>query len=59
MLEGLARWNDDRARAARAKGASLLTYSGHLKCATNKLAEEVLNKKLDPSFVEPRKYTGL
>lgn len=57
LLEGLARWNKDRASAATSdKGSG--TYSSLLCCAVNKLSESVLNKKLHPSFTEPRKYTG-
>ena len=34
------------------------TYSGLLRHAVNVLAEEILNMKIDPSFVAPQEYTG-
>ncbi|KAF0045893.1 hypothetical protein F2P81_002422 [Scophthalmus maximus] len=56
LLDGLARWNEDRAVAATTEGQQPRSYN-HILChAVNALAEEVLGKKIIP-YAEPRKYT--
>lgn len=61
LLEGLVRWNEDRASSAVTGGTSSQqqqSYSGILKHAVNKLSEEVLGEQLVPGYQQPRKYTG-
>ncbi|KAL0963741.1 hypothetical protein UPYG_G00310350 [Umbra pygmaea] len=59
LLEGLNRWNQDRAHSALAvKPPSLLSYSGHLVQCVNTYSIKVLGKKLVPSFQPPAVYTG-
>ena len=61
LLEGLMRWNQDRARAAvsivnRAEPPqSYLVLNRHV---VNKLSEEVFGQPLVPNFKGPNKYTG-
>ncbi|KAK5901446.1 hypothetical protein CgunFtcFv8_026315 [Champsocephalus gunnari] len=58
LLDGLARWNEDRAAAAtRDEQQHPHCYNHLLRHAVNTLAEEVLGKKIIP-YVGPRKYTG-
>ncbi|KAF0039295.1 hypothetical protein F2P81_007530 [Scophthalmus maximus] len=56
LLDGLARWNEDRAVAATTEGQQPRSYNHLLRHALNTLAEEVLGKKIIP-YAEPRKYT--
>ncbi|KAI4827569.1 hypothetical protein KUCAC02_030957 [Chaenocephalus aceratus] len=57
LLDGLARWNEDRAVAAtRDEQQYPHCYNHLLRHAVNTLAEEVLGKKSIP-YVGPRKYT--
>ncbi|KAK1902405.1 Ubiquitin-conjugating enzyme E2 G2 [Dissostichus eleginoides] len=57
LLDGLARWNEDRAVAAtRDEQQHPHCYNHLLRHAVNTLAEEVLGKKIIP-YVGPRKYT--
>ena len=58
LLDGLARWNEDRARAAANSKTSQSSYSGLLCHAVNELSSCVLKKKLLPGYSVPRKYTG-
>ncbi|XP_062609016.1 uncharacterized protein LOC134270784 [Saccostrea cucullata] len=59
LLEGLYRWNQDRASQAVEVEAPLChTYSGLLRHAVNHLAQTVLGNPLDPAFHQPRAYTG-
>lgn len=56
LLDGLARWNEDRTMAAEGRSEPH-SYSGLLRHAANQLSEEVLGR----SFVDytgPQKYTG-
>jgi hypothetical protein len=55
-LEGLARWNQDR--AASVLGTGTATYDSRLVMAANKLGEEVLGKTINSSYAVPNKYTG-
>lgn len=62
LLEGLMRWNQDRARAAMSsvdKREPPQSYSVLLRHAANKLNEEVFGKTLVTNFKEPNKYTGI
>ena len=56
LLEGLVRWNQDR--AASVLGKSTPTYDSRLLLAVNKLGEEVLGKTINASYSVPNKYTG-
>ncbi len=57
LLDGLARWNEDRAVAATTDEPQPHFYN-HLLChAVNTLAEELMGMKIVP-YVGPRKYTG-
>lgn len=59
LLEGLYRWNQDRASQAVEVEAPLChTYSGLLRHAVNQLSQTVLGNPLDPAFQHPRAYTG-
>jgi hypothetical protein len=55
-LEGLARWNKDRAASVVGRGTT--TYDSRLVLATNKLSEEVLGKPVDATYSVPNKYTS-
>ncbi|XP_071963285.1 uncharacterized protein [Antedon mediterranea] len=59
LMDGLVRWNTNRAVAATQSGAPHPnTYSGLHQHGLNTLAEQVFGKKLYNSFVLPIKYTG-
>lgn len=59
LLEGLFRWNKDRAKAAvRDSGPFLRTYSGELVYAVNENHEKLFGTKLVPGFIPPGTYTG-
>jgi len=58
LLDGLARWNEDRADAATSQGVQKPhSYSGLLRHAANVLGEDVLGQKI-VSYVSPHQYTG-
>lgn len=48
LLDGLARWNEDRAVAATTDEQQPHSYNHLLRHAVNTLAEEVLRKKIIP-----------
>ncbi|KAG7525752.1 hypothetical protein JOB18_031211 [Solea senegalensis] len=56
LVDGLARWNEDRTMTAEGT-AGPHSYSGLLRHAANQLSEEVLGRKL-VEYKAPRKYTG-
>nr|KAG5691802.1 hypothetical protein BaRGS_003198 [Batillaria attramentaria] len=59
LLEGVARWNHDRAAALGSNGPSdPRCYSGQLRFSVNQLADRVLGKIISPGYAKPRKYTG-
>ena len=61
LLEGLARWNEDRGRAAVEGGprAALRCYSSRLQHSFNQLAlDSVKGVQLVDDFTQPREYTG-
>jgi len=59
LLEGLLRWNQDRAAAAVAGGSSTLrTYTGELVYSVNENYNKLYGRKLIPSFTPPAVYTG-
>ncbi|XP_016305120.1 uncharacterized protein LOC107660364 [Sinocyclocheilus anshuiensis] len=57
LLDGLARWNEDRAVAATTDEQQPHSYNHLLRHAVNTLAEELMGMKIIP-YVGPRKYTG-
>ncbi|KAG1973265.1 hypothetical protein F2P79_000769 [Pimephales promelas] len=57
LLDGLARWNEDRAVAATTDEQQPHSYNHLLRHVVNTLAEEVMGKKIIP-YVGPRKFTG-
>lgn len=59
LLEGLNRWNQDRAAASLAtKPSSLLTYAGKVVQSINTNSLKVFREKLVPTFQPPAQYTG-
>lgn len=59
LLEGLYRWNQDRAtQAVDGRTTYCHTYSSLLRHSVNQLSEKVLGNPLDHSFKAPRAYTG-
>ncbi|TWW54077.1 hypothetical protein D4764_0276950, partial [Takifugu flavidus] len=59
LLEGLSRWNQDRAAAAvTSEPSTLRTYTGELVHCVNSNYEKVFGRKLIPGFSPPAKYTG-
>ncbi|CAM4568939.1 unnamed protein product [Leuciscus chuanchicus] len=59
LLDGLHRWNHNRAAAAlEAEASGLRSYSGELVHSVNKDYEKVFGRKLIPSFTPSAKYTG-
>ncbi|XP_071001312.1 uncharacterized protein [Oncorhynchus clarkii lewisi] len=60
LLDGLMRWNKDRAQAA-VEGKNrkpLLSYSGHLQHILNLSSERVLGKEQVKDYTKPSEYTG-
>ncbi|KAM8822470.1 uncharacterized protein AB9W97_004889 [Spinachia spinachia] len=67
LVDGLARWNEDRAAAAAAappaaadegRVGPLHSYSGHLKHVLNQKSQRVLGLQMVTDFTEPAEYTG-
>ncbi|XP_059907891.1 uncharacterized protein LOC132457639 [Gadus macrocephalus] len=59
LLEGLTRWNEDRAASAAQEGRPLLrTYSGPLQHSLDQLSQRVLGSSLVRDDTKPREYTG-
>lgn len=59
LLEGLNRWNQNRAAASiTTKRMALLTYAGDVLESVNSNSLKVFGRKYVPSFIPPRKYTG-
>ncbi|RXN22060.1 hypothetical protein ROHU_036759 [Labeo rohita] len=59
LLEGLNRWNQDRAAASvTSKPASLLTYSGDMAHCVNTSSLKVFGRPFVPTFRPPARYTG-
>lgn len=60
LLDGLVRWNEDRAQTA-VEGKNrqpLLSYSGHLQHILNLSSQRVLGKEQVKDYSKPSKYTG-
>ncbi|XP_039599300.1 uncharacterized protein LOC120522416 [Polypterus senegalus] len=59
LLEGLTRWNEDRAaQAVEGADRDMVCYSGQLQHSTNELSEIVYHRKLVVDYTRPAKYTG-
>ncbi|XP_051953220.1 uncharacterized protein LOC127623061 [Xyrauchen texanus] len=60
LLEGLERWNEDRAAAAFGHEApsSLRCYGASLQHSLNELSQDVLGVSLVQDYSKPRQYTG-
>ncbi|KAK9963911.1 hypothetical protein ABG768_005130 [Culter alburnus] len=60
LLEGLERWNEDRAAAAVTHDApsSLRCYSGSLQHSLNELSQRLLGCSLVQDYSKPGQYTG-
>ena len=61
LLDGMFRWNHDRAESAvigDPSGSSHQSYCGTIQHAVNVLGEAVLGNKLCPTYHLPKKYTG-
>ena len=60
LLEGLARWNEDRARAAVEDGdrTTLRCYSARLQHGFDRLTQEFLGQTLVENYTRPGEYTG-
>ena len=59
LLDGLVRWNENRAAAAVEGPAQLLlSYSGHLQHSLNQLSQRVLGQKLVKDYTKPGEDTG-
>ena len=58
LLDGLARWNEDRARQVQGNPPTAASYVGLLNHNVNCLSVDILGKKLAAFYTPPRKYTG-
>ena len=59
LLDGLERWNENRAAAAvEGREQPLLSYSGRLRHSLNQLSQRVLGLSLVEDHTAPREYTG-
>ncbi|XP_030589839.1 uncharacterized protein LOC115783243 [Archocentrus centrarchus] len=64
LVDGLVRWNEDRAAAAAPRDAaeghvaSLYSYNGHLKHVLNQNSQTVLGLQMVKDFTKPAAYTG-
>ena len=60
-MEGVRRWNEDRAAAAVREEPGVrgyTVYNSQLQYAANQLALDVFGETLIPNFRLPKKYTG-
>ncbi|KAF5893765.1 uncharacterized protein DAT39_016542, partial [Clarias magur] len=59
LLEGLTRWNEDRAQQAAGKAASgMKCYRGQGQHTLNQLTQHFFGKTLVESYTKPLEYTG-
>lgn len=59
LVDGLVRWNEDRAAAAEGQGASLRSYCGLLKHVLNQKSQRVVGYPAVKDFTPPGRYTGM
>jgi len=61
LLEGVSRWNEDRAAAAAVSSdtsTTSRTYSDVLRAAVNQLIDQLLGERIDSGFHPAKLYTG-
>ncbi|XP_056127239.1 uncharacterized protein LOC130104727 [Rhinichthys klamathensis goyatoka] len=59
LLEGLTRWNADRAASVAQEGRQLLrSYNGPLQHSLDQLSQRVLGTSVVKDYTKPREYTG-
>ncbi|KAM6952072.1 uncharacterized protein PEZ65_009252 [Lycodopsis pacificus] len=64
LVDGLVRWNEDRAAAAapppppEGQVGPLHSYSGHLKHVLNQKSQSLLGLQVVKDFTKPAEYTG-
>ncbi|XP_076851096.1 uncharacterized protein LOC143501317 [Brachyhypopomus gauderio] len=59
LLEGLVRWNEDRAAAAvEGSDPARVCYSGQLQHYANQLSQQLLGHQLAEDYTRPGEYTG-
>lgn len=58
LLEGLVRWNENRARAAVEVTPPLVSYKAEKVHHFNRLAQKYLGKTLVQTFSQPGEHTG-
>ncbi|KAJ8335569.1 hypothetical protein SKAU_G00389110 [Synaphobranchus kaupii] len=59
LLEGLNRWNQDRAAASLSSGPpALRSYTGNLVHCVNNNYKKLFGRKVVPTFCQPAHYTG-
>ncbi|XP_053730493.1 uncharacterized protein LOC128764613 [Synchiropus splendidus] len=60
LLEGLARWNEDRGRASVEGGnkSALRCYNAQLVQSVNQVSQELMGKTLVEAYTAPTEYTG-
>ena len=58
LVEGIVRWNEDRANATALESRPFLSYSYQLRKGVNDLYKKVYGEVLDETVRPPRPYTG-
>ncbi|XP_035390281.1 uncharacterized protein LOC118242582 [Electrophorus electricus] len=59
LLEGMVRWNEDRAAAAvEGSDPTQVCYSGQLQHCANQLSQQLLGLQLAEDYTRPGEYTG-
>ena len=59
LMEGIARWNDDRAKAAVSSSTTdFRHFSDPLRTAANQLSGQTLGDPVDSGFYPANLYTG-
>ncbi|XP_049326002.1 uncharacterized protein LOC103025680 [Astyanax mexicanus] len=58
LLEGLVRWNEDRAAAIDRVEPVLRCYSGQMQHSLNQLSQQLLGRSLVEDCTKPGEYTG-
>lgn len=59
-MDGLVRWNADRASEAIAADApEYRVYCGYLQYTVDLLGQHVLSEPINPTLSVPQKYTGM
>ena len=59
LLEGITRWNMERARAAtKGERSTLRTFDSHLKYKIDALNQAIHSERTSPDYCPPLEYTG-